>query len=189
MRAKDVVNRLAFALRERVQPGTAAYLLEEDAVFRKAIDGTASGAGAQGVPAFDDVEVPRALPRPDRVVVVQQGVQVLAAAGVQVRIVDKVPEPIDPWPVAFDVLGMEVVRGPMRVPAGTKPGVVVIRPTALKIVPDGLETPARFDEPSAQPPAGLAHRFCEIRGFGAGEIRGKSACVGGKRVALLDRFL
>ena len=34
VRAKDVVNRLAFALRERVQPGTAAYLLEEDAVSR-----------------------------------------------------------------------------------------------------------------------------------------------------------
>ena len=48
---------------------------------------------------------------------------------------------------------------------------------------------ARFGEPLAQPPAGFAHRFGEIRGFGAGEIRGKSACVGGKRVAPLDRFL
>ena len=84
---------------------------------------------------------------------------------------------------------MEVVRGPIRVPAGTKPVVVVIRPNALETVPDGLERPARFDEPPAQPPAGFAHRFGEIRGFGLWEVRGEPPCGDGKRVAPLDRCL
>ena len=58
VRAKDIVNRLAFAFRERAEPGTPSHLLEEDAVSRKVIDGTAPGTSGQGVPVFDDVEVP-----------------------------------------------------------------------------------------------------------------------------------
>ena len=187
--AQGGVERFTFALRERVEVRHRAQLLDEGAVSGRLVDEAVPSVGDEGVPAPGGLDVPCALARPHRVVLVQHGGEVLAALGVEVRVAHQVTEHANPWPVAFGVLGMEVVGRPVRIPAGAKLRMTLVRPGAVEPVADRLETPARVGEPAPQTPGGGAHRFEERRRFARGERRGEAACVVGKFMAPLDRRL
>ena len=187
--AQDRVNRLAFTLGERIELHHRVKLPDESIVFGHPRGKVARVALDQVIPAPERLDASLALLRPDRVVVVQQGVEALAARGLKVRIVDEFPESVHPWPVGFDALGMEGVGGPVRVPADSKPVVVVVRPHALETVPDELEAPACLGEPAAVVVSCGAHRFGETGGLCVREVRGKPTCVGGEVVALREGCL